>query len=50
VNVPDPIGSGVDAAGVGGRADHNKLESCSVLTSVILVMLLAQRGFSRHGP
>ena len=42
LNVPDPIAVGVDAAGVGWLAPIIKLGILFGLTSVILVMLLAQ--------
>jgi APA family basic amino acid/polyamine antiporter len=42
LNVPDPIGVGIDAAGVGWLAPLIKLGVIFGLTSVILVMLLAQ--------
>jgi basic amino acid/polyamine antiporter, APA family len=42
LNVPDPIAVGVDAAGVGWLAPLIKLGILFGLTSVILVMLLAQ--------
>ena len=42
LNVPDPIAVGIDAAGVGWLAPLIKLGIVLGLTSVILVMLLAQ--------
>ena len=42
LNVPDPIAVGIDAAGVGWLAPFVKLGIIFGLTSVILVMLLAQ--------
>lgn len=42
LNVPDPIAVGIDAAGVGWLAPFMKLGIIFGLTSVILVMLLAQ--------
>jgi APA family basic amino acid/polyamine antiporter len=42
LNVPDPIAVGIDAAGVGWLAPIIKLGIIFGLTSVILVMLLAQ--------
>src|SRR6266516_2197843 len=42
LNVPDPIAVGIDAAGVGWLASFIKLGIIFGLTSVILVMLLAQ--------
>jgi APA family basic amino acid/polyamine antiporter len=42
LNVPDPIAVGIDAAGVGWLAPFAKLGIIFGLTSVILVMLLAQ--------
>jgi basic amino acid/polyamine antiporter, APA family len=42
LNVPDPIAVGVDAAGIGWLAPVIKLGIVLGLTSVILVMLLAQ--------
>ena len=42
LNVPDPIAVGIDAAGVGWLAPLIKLGIVFGLTSVILVMLLAQ--------
>jgi APA family basic amino acid/polyamine antiporter len=42
LNVPDPIAVGIDAAGVGWLAPIIKLGILFGLTSVILVMLLAQ--------
>jgi len=42
LNVPDPIAVGIDAAGVGWLARFIKLGIIFGLTSVILVMLLAQ--------
>jgi APA family basic amino acid/polyamine antiporter len=42
LNVPDPIAVGIDAAGVGWLAPITKLGIIFGLTSVILVMLLAQ--------
>jgi APA family basic amino acid/polyamine antiporter len=42
LNVPDPIAVGIDAAGVGWLAPIVKLGIIFGLTSVILVMLLAQ--------
>jgi APA family basic amino acid/polyamine antiporter len=42
LNVPDPIAVGIDAAGVGWLAPFIKLGIIFGLTSVILVMLLAQ--------
>jgi basic amino acid/polyamine antiporter, APA family len=42
LNVPDPIAVGIDAAGVGWLAPFMKLGIILGLTSVILVMLLAQ--------
>jgi APA family basic amino acid/polyamine antiporter len=42
LNVPDPIAVGIDAAGVGWLAPVIKLGIILGLTSVILVMLLAQ--------
>jgi basic amino acid/polyamine antiporter, APA family len=42
LNVPDPIAVGIDAAGVGWLAPAIKLGIIFGLTSVILVMLLAQ--------
>jgi APA family basic amino acid/polyamine antiporter len=42
LNVPDPIAVGVDAAGVGWLSPFIKLGIIFGLTSVILVMLLAQ--------
>jgi basic amino acid/polyamine antiporter, APA family len=42
LNVPDPIAVGIDAAGVGWLSPFAKLGIIFGLTSVILVMLLAQ--------
>jgi APA family basic amino acid/polyamine antiporter len=42
LNVPDPIAVGIDAAGVGWLSPFIKLGIIFGLTSVILVMLLAQ--------
>jgi basic amino acid/polyamine antiporter, APA family len=42
LNVPDPIAVGIDAAGVGWLSPFVKLGIIFGLTSVILVMLLAQ--------
>jgi APA family basic amino acid/polyamine antiporter len=42
LNVPDPIAVGIDAAGIGWLAPAIKLGIIFGLTSVILVMLLAQ--------
>ena len=42
LNVPDPIAVGIDAAGVGWLSSFIKLGIVFGLTSVILVMLLAQ--------
>jgi len=42
LNVPDPIAVGIDAAGIGWLAPLAKLGVIFGLTSVILVMLLAQ--------
>jgi APA family basic amino acid/polyamine antiporter len=42
LNVPDPIAVGIDAAGIGWLAPVIKLGVILGLTSVILVMLLAQ--------
>jgi len=42
LNVPDPIAVGIDAAGVGWLAPAIKIGIVFGLTSVILVMLLAQ--------
>jgi APA family basic amino acid/polyamine antiporter len=53
LNVPDPIAVGIDAAGVGWLSPFVKLGIIFGLTSVILVMLLAQprifRGMAHDG-
>jgi APA family basic amino acid/polyamine antiporter len=54
LNVPDPIAVGIDAAGIGWLSPLIKLGIVFGLTSVILVMLLAQprifRAMAHDGP